>query len=96
VIDVLHSPLGVVAGFMVGVLVAGVVAFPVLWWLTHRERRRGQRGAELRQQLWEVEDQIWRDSLPDWQREAIDAADCERVAIKQEARRRLGLPEDAP
>jgi hypothetical protein len=43
-----------------------------------------------------VEDQIWRESLPDWQREAIDAADRERMAIKQEARRRLGLPEARP
>jgi hypothetical protein len=93
VIDVLHSPLGVVAGFLVGVLVAGVIALPVLWWCTYRERRRGQREAERRQQLWEVKDQLWRDSLPDWQREAIDAADRQRGAIQQEARRRLGLPE---
>src|SRR5687767_9042526 len=87
--DILNSPLGMILGFLVGAVTIGLV----FGWGQRRERRRWEREAELRQQLWEVEDQIWRDSLPDWQREAIDAADSQRVAIKQEARRRLGLPE---
>jgi hypothetical protein len=89
--DVLPFPVGEV---VVWAILLGLVG-GLLWW-HRRERRSWAREAELRQQLWEVEDQIWRESLPDWQREAIDAADRERMAIKQEARRRLGLPEDRP
>jgi hypothetical protein len=89
--DILQSPLGMILGFLAGAVTSGLV----FGWRQRRERRGGEREAELRQPLWEVEDQIWRDSLPDWQREAIDAADRQRVAIQQEARRRLGLPEQA-
>jgi hypothetical protein len=72
------------------------VAIPVLLWLNRRERRRWRREDMVRCQLRELEDQIWRESLPDWRREAIEAADRKRAEIKREARRRLGLPEEEP
>jgi hypothetical protein len=37
---------------------------------------------------------MWRESLPDWQRETVEEADRKRAAITREARRRLGLPEE--
>jgi hypothetical protein len=89
--DVLHSPLGMTLGCLAGSVATWLV---LAWWL-HRDRRRWRREAELRQQLWEVEDQLWRDSLPDWQREAMARGRQQRVAIQREARRRLGLPEEA-
>jgi hypothetical protein len=52
------------------------------WW--HRHDR----------QLRALEDQLWRESLPDWQREAMEQADRKRAEIRREARRRLGLPEE--
>jgi hypothetical protein len=61
-----------------------------------RDRHRWQREETLRRQLWELEDQIWRDSLPDWQREVMERGRQQRAEIKREARRRLGLPEEAP
>jgi hypothetical protein len=92
VIDVLNSPLGTILVF----LAASVAIWLVFGWWQWRERRRWKREDELRQQLWEVEQQIWRESLPDWQREAIEKADRTRTEIKREARRRLGLPEEGP
>jgi hypothetical protein len=80
------------------VLVSAVV-FGLIWYLKHidrRDRQRWQREVELRHQLWELEQQIWRESLLDWQREAIEEVDRKRAEMKQEARRRLGLPEEAP
>ena len=41
-----------------------------------------------------MEQQIWRESLPDWQREALDEVDRQQVEIRHEARRRLGLSEE--
>jgi hypothetical protein len=80
------------------VLVSAVV-FGLIWYLKHidrRDRQPWQREVELRHQLWELEQQIWRESLPDWQREAIEEVDRKRAEMRQEARRRLGLPEEAP
>jgi hypothetical protein len=59
------------------------------WW-----QRRDRRRRELDCQLRELEDQIWLDSLPEWQREAIERGRQQRAEIKREARRRLGLPEE--
>jgi hypothetical protein len=75
------------------------VVFGLIWYLKHidrRDRQRWQREVELRHQRWELEQQIWRESLPDWQREAIEGVDRKRAEMRQEARRRLGLPEEAP
>jgi hypothetical protein len=41
-----------------------------------------------------LEDQLWRESLPDWQREAMEQVDRKRAEIRRVARRRLGLPEE--
>jgi hypothetical protein len=100
--EFLNSPLGVALGTTVGLAVPWLLIGPLWWWLSRRDQRRWDRDeAErrrqwaLQQQLRELEDQIWRESLPDWQREAIAEADRKRVAITQEARRRLGLPDEA-
>lgn len=90
--DVLPSPLSMALGGLVALVAASVV----FAWQQRRLARRWAREDQLRRQLWAMEDQIWRESLPDWQREAFDRADRTRGAIKQEARRRLGLPEDDP
>jgi DnaJ-domain-containing protein 1 len=55
----------------------------------HPDRHPGDPRADAR-----MEDQIWRERLPAWPREALEAADRQRAAITQEARRRLGLPEE--
>jgi hypothetical protein len=70
-----------------GFLVPGLA---VVCWLNRRDRRR----REVQQQLWDLEQQIWRESLPDKQREALEEADRKQVEIRREARRRLGLPEE--
>ena len=90
--DVLNSPLGTI----LVVLTASVAIWLVFGGWPWRERRRWTREDERRQQLWEVEQQIWRESLPDWQREALEKADRTRTEITREARRRLGLPEEGP
>ena len=87
--DTLYPLLGLALGLLVALVPVGIL----VWW-QQRDMRRWRRENELRQQLWELEDQIWRESLPDWQREAFDRADRQRVAIQREARRRLGLPEE--
>jgi hypothetical protein len=92
--DVLHSPLGLVFGTSVGVSMALLGYLGYVCWASGRTQRRWQREDEVHRQLWQLEDQIWQESLPDRQREAIDEADRKRVAIRQEARRRLGLPEE--
>jgi hypothetical protein len=75
----------IVLGFLVPILT-------VVWWLNRRDRRR----REVQQQIWDLERQIWRESLPDSQREALEEADRKQVEIAREARRRLGLPEEQP
>ena len=89
-----NSPLAIMLGVLVGTLV-GLAPIIILqrWW-QRRDRRRWQREETLRRQLWELEDQIWLDSLPEWQREAIERGRQQRVEIRREARRRLGLPEE--
>jgi hypothetical protein len=94
--DFWQTPLGGVLSILAGTAV-GVGPFLLLYWgLTRRDARRWQREAERRQQLWDLQDQIWRESLPDWQREAVERAARTRAAIRHEARRRLGLPEEEP
>jgi hypothetical protein len=74
----------------VPVVVIGLILWLVIRWLNRRDRRQ----REVQEQLWEMERQIWRESLPDWQREALEEADRKQVEIAREARRRLGLPEE--
>ena len=81
------------------VLVSGV-ALGLIWYLRHLERRdrqHWQREAELRRQLWELEQQIREEGLPDEVRRWHGRDRQRQAAITREARRRLGLPEeDAP
>jgi hypothetical protein len=98
-----NSPLAIVLGAIGGIAVGLLPALLVFAWLSRRDRRRfqqeeaeRQRQQALQRQQWELEEQIWRENLPDWQREAIEAAAHKRVEIRREARRRLGLPEEEP
>jgi hypothetical protein len=61
----------------------------VMCWLNRRDRRR----AELQQQLREMEEAIYEETLPDEQREWRRQYREQRAAIRREARRRLGLPD---
>jgi hypothetical protein len=69
------------AGIVATVLAFLVPCLAVVWWLNRRDRRR----REVQQQLWELEQQIWRESLPDEQREALEEADRKQVEIRREA-----------
>jgi hypothetical protein len=75
-------------------IVLGLLVPPmaVFWWLNRRDRRRWEVHAQLR----EMEQAIWEESLPDWQREAIQKQRQQQVEIHREARRRLGLPDEEP
>jgi hypothetical protein len=95
VLAFLNSPLGAALGFAAGMLLVYVVVVPLRWWRDRRQQQPWRREETLRRQLRELEDQIWHESLPDWQREALERADWQRVEIRREARRRLGLPEEA-
>jgi hypothetical protein len=61
-----------------------------LWWSTVRDRRR----SELQRQIWEMERQILDEGLPDEERERRRAAKARVAAVRREARRRLGLPDE--
>jgi hypothetical protein len=54
--------------------------------------RRTMRESMVRRQLWDMEDQSWIESLPNWTREAVERGRQQREEITREARRRLGLP----
>ena len=74
-----------------------VPTLAVFWWLNRRDRRQWaeqDHRQALLQQLRDLEQQIWRESLPDWQRGALEEADRKQVEIHREARLRLGLPEE--
>ena len=94
VLAFLNSPLGAALGFAAGTLLVYLVAIPLFWWRDRRHQQRWRREETLQRQLRELEDEIWRESLPDWQREAMEEADRKRAEVKWEARRRLGLPEE--
>jgi O-antigen/teichoic acid export membrane protein len=51
VLAFLNSPLGIALGFAAGALLVSVVAIPVLWWRTRRERGRWRRQDALRRAL---------------------------------------------
>ena len=82
VLAFLNPPLAAVLGFAAGTLLVYVVVVPLGCW---RDRR---------QQLRQLEDQMWRENLSDWQREALERADRQRAETRREARRRLGSPEE--
>jgi flagellar biosynthesis/type III secretory pathway M-ring protein FliF/YscJ len=77
-------------GPVVAMWVVIVSIWTVMWWMTRRDRRR----AELQQQLREMEQAIYEETLPEDEREALRRVREQRAEIRREARRRLGLPED--
>ena len=89
-LDVLTSPQAVALASWVPVAVIGLVIGLVIRWLNRRDRRQ----REVQQQIVDLERQIRRESLPDWQREALEEADRKQAEIHREARRRLGLSEE--
>jgi hypothetical protein len=104
--DWVNAPLTKVLVFVGIVWVAVMFVFGswlgqrVFDWWDRRQRRRGrlsswERELAVQRQLRAQEDQLWRERLPDWQREAFEQADRTRAEIRREARRRLGLPAEA-
>jgi hypothetical protein len=53
-----------------------------------------ERQRELRHQLWEMEEQIREERLPDEERAWRRRSREEQAEVRHEARRRLGLPEE--
>jgi len=95
--DFLNSSMGVALVCATAMVLVWVLVWRMnrRWWRQwNQEEAARERERALQRQLWELEDQIRRESLPDWQRQAIEEADRKRAAITQEARKRLGLPEE--
>jgi hypothetical protein len=99
--DFWNSPLGIALGFAAGLLGVYVVALPLWWWWDRRHWQRfqqrhaaRQRQWDLAQQLREVEAQIREEQLSDEERAWRRAYQARQAEIRQEARRRLGLPEE--
>jgi hypothetical protein len=99
--DALQAPVGVVLGALLGCAVV------LLGWCVVLGRRSGrrqrawdrreaerQRQWAVQQQLWAMERAIWEEGYSEEEREALQAARARQRAITQEARRRLGLPEE--
>lgn len=97
----LHSPLGAAVGFGAGLLMVWLLFQPLAWWLDRRDRPRRQREqaererqSAVRELLRELEQQIREEQMTDearaWHRQYRER----QAAIRREARRRLGLPED--
>jgi uncharacterized membrane protein YccC len=87
----LNSPLAIVLACIVGMLPA-VVVWGVMAWLFRRDRRRW----EVREQLRDMEQAIREEVMPEEQREWWRHYRERQAAIRCEARRRLGLPEEEP
>jgi hypothetical protein len=64
-------------------------------WLNRRERR-SQRWWAMQEQLREMEQAIREEAMSDEEREWWRQHRERQAAIKQEARRRLGLPDEEP
>jgi uncharacterized protein HemX len=73
-------------------LAAIALAGVVLWWLHRRDQRR----LEVQQQLRDMEQAIYEETLPEHEREWRRQYRAQQAEIRREARRRLGLPEEAP
>jgi uncharacterized protein YbjT (DUF2867 family) len=100
--EFLNSPLGVALGAILGMAVPWLIIAPIWWWQNRRDQRAWDRREAERQrqwavqQLWAMERAIWEERLSDEEREALEEARARQRAITREARRRLGLPEEAP
>jgi hypothetical protein len=102
-LEFLNSPLGIVLGFLAGALPVLIVFGWLAWWLNRRDRRRMEqrsdahrREMELQHQLWDMQDQIREENLPEDEREWRRQYRQREAEVKREARRRLGLPEEKP
>jgi len=66
----------------------------VSWWLNRRDLRRTQQEDVARRQLWDLEEQIHEERLPEEERERRRRYREERAEVRHEARWRLGLPDE--
>jgi hypothetical protein len=85
-----NTPLGIV---LAGVAPLGLGAL-VLCWLNTRHTRRILRRWEVEDQLRQLEAQIYEERLPAEEQERRRQFRETQAAVKREARRRLGLPEE--
>jgi hypothetical protein len=98
--DVWNSPVGLALGVAAGLLGVSLVALPLWWWDRRHWQRFQQRDAarqrqwDLARQIFEMEEAIREEQLSDEERAWQQAARERQAEIRQEARRRLGLPEE--
>jgi Mg2+/citrate symporter len=90
--EFLNVALVVVLAVIVGTVMGVEPCMVLTWWLNRRERRRWQ----MQQQLRDMEQAIREEGLPDEERERLRRYREREAAIKQEARLRMGLPEEEP
>ena len=77
---------------LAAVLGVNGVIWTAIWWINRYDRRR----REVREQLFEMEQAIREEGLPDDVREGLVRQREHQAEIRREARRRLGLPEEEP
>jgi hypothetical protein len=91
-LECFNTPLGIV---LAGIAPLGLVAL-VPCWLNTRHMRRLLRRWEVEDQLRELEAPINEEHLPAEEQERRRQFRESQTAVKREARRRLGLPEEEP
>jgi hypothetical protein len=90
-----NNPLAIALGAITGLLVGLAPALLLTWWLDRRQHRRFVREQKPRRQLWEMERQICEEGMSEEWREWHRQSRQREAEISREARRRLGLPEEA-
>lgn len=74
-------------------LAINIPARVFLWWFWRR-MAAGRRRWELERPIWDMERRIWDEQLSDEDRVRRHAAQARIAAVRREARRRLGLPDE--
>jgi uncharacterized membrane protein YccC len=88
--EFLNAALVVFPAVIIGTVIGLAPCMVLTRWLDRRERRRWQ----VQQQLRDMEQAIREEGLPDEERERLRREREREAVIQQEARRRLGLPEE--
>jgi hypothetical protein len=100
--------LGAMAGVVIGVLPGLLLNWGLDWWANRRAQRAWDRGETERRRQWaeddrrqalqhqlrDMEQAIREEQLSDAEREWRRQYQAREAAITQEARRRLGLPDE--
>jgi hypothetical protein len=84
--DFLHSAWGPGVLWLVMML----PFWALLGWFRRQTRREARQGA-VQQLVWELERQIWEETLPNWQRKVLEESRQRHRGIRQEVRPPLGV-----